>query len=181
MKVIKLILLLFLSSGIAWAGEKMNMKHEITITPDRENYLYLPGETAAFTISVLKNGKPVNSGKLRVLIGQDGGPGNVSEQVIDLDSAGNPVCIRSKMNKPCFSLCQVWYEEAYGEQSVYYRNQTHIDDVLAYNQVPDGQLNASVIAQPADPPRPADFMSFWKKTLQKARQLPEDMRLEKLP
>ncbi|MBE6393915.1 MAG: hypothetical protein E7044_07675 [Lentisphaerae bacterium] len=181
MKVIKLILLLFLSSGIAWAGEKMNMKHEITITPDRENYLYLPGETAAFTISVLKNGKPVNSGKLRVLIGQDGGPGNVSEQVIDLASAGNPVCVRSKMNKPCFSLCQVWYEEAYGEQSVYYRNQTHIDDVLAYNQVPDGQLNASVIAQPADPPRPADFISFWKKTLQKARQLPEDMRLEKLP
>ena len=181
MKVIKLILLLFLLSGVVWAGEKINMKYEITITPDRESYLYLPGETAAFTITVCKNGTPVKSGRLRVMIGQDGGPGNVSEQVIDLASAGNPVCIRSKMNKPCFSLCQAWYEDAYGEQSVYYRNQAQIDDVLAYNLVPDGQLNASVIAQPADPPRPADFMSFWKKTLQKARQLPEDMRLEKLP
>ena len=181
MKILWLALLLTLLPGTLRAKENMEMKTKITITPDRESCLYLPGETTVFTITVCQNGTPVKSGKLRVQIGQDGGPGNVSNQVFDLNSAGNPVRIRSKMEKPCFSLCQAWYENAYAEQSVYYRNQVQTDDVLAYNLVPDGQLNASVIAQPDDPPCPADFTSFWKDLLEKARKLPEDMRLEKLP
>ena len=181
MKIIGFLLLASLLPGILCAKENTEMKHQITITPDRESYLYLPGEKTVFTISVLKNGTPVKSGKLKVLIGKDGGPGNVSIQTVDLASSGNPVRIESVMAKPCFSLCQAWYEDAYAEQSVYYRNQAQIDDVLAYNLVPGGQLKASVVIQPDDLPRPADFLVFWKDLLNKARQLPEDMQLEKLP
>ena len=158
------------------------MKTEIKIAPDRETCLYLNGETAVFTIEVRKNGKPVREGKLRVSVAQDGGPGNTSVQTFDLAVSGNPLKVPARMEKPCFCLCQAWYDGVYAERNVYYRNQARADEVLRLGLTPDvGALKASVIAQPADPPRPADFDAFWKETLAKARALPEDMKLEKLP
>ncbi|MBQ9336639.1 MAG: acetylxylan esterase [Lentisphaeria bacterium] len=157
------------------------MKTEIRITPDRETCLYLKGETAVFTIEVRKNGKPAKEGKLRVSTAQDGGPGNTAVQTFDLTVSENPVKIPARMEKPCFCLCQAWYEGVYAERSVYYRIQAHVDEVLQLGLVPSGALKASLIAHPDDPPRPADFDAFWKETLAGARQLPEDMKLEKLP
>ena len=158
------------------------MKAEIRITPDREETcLYLKGETATFTIEVRKNGRPVKSGQLRVLIGQDGGPVKTTVQTFDLAVSGNPLKVPARMEKPCFCLCQAWYEGAYGERTVYYRTEAQIADPLENKLFPGAPLKASPAAQPADPPPPADFDAFWKETLHKARALPEDMKLEKLP
>lgn len=182
MKLVGWLLLSALLSGAVFSKENMNMKTEIKITPDREETcLYLKGETATFTIEVRKNGRPVKSGQLRVHIGQDGGPVKTTVQNFDLAVSGNPLKVPARMEKPCFCLCQAWYEGAYGERTVYYRTEAQIADPLENKLFPGAPLKASPVAQPADPPPPADFDAFWKETLRKARALPEDMKLEKLP
>ena len=128
MKAVGWLLLSALVSGAVFSEENMNMKAEIKITPDRkETCLYLKGETATFTIEVRKNGQPVKSGQLRVLIGQDGGPVNTTVRTFDLAVSGNPLKIPARMEKPCFCLCQAWYEGAYGERNVYYRTAEQAD------------------------------------------------------
>ena len=161
--------------------EKVKMKNEIVISSDRESYLYINGEPVEFTVTVYNGDQPARSGKLKVSVAQDGGPGNTTVQFYDLASSGNPVKIQACMNEPCFCLCQAWYEGSYAEKTVWYRTPEQAEDLIRFNLLPDVPLKASLSALPDDPPRPADFDAFWAETLQKARALPQDMQLEKLP
>ena len=181
MKIANFLILPLLIMGETLLAEKAEMKKEIVITSDRKNGLYVNGETAEFTVAAYENGHLAKSGKLRISVAQDGGPGNTSVQTLDLASSGNPVKVQARMMKPCFCLFQAWYEDIYAEKRVYYRTQKQADGLIQYNLLPDAPLKASLSVLPDDPPRPADFDEFWEKTLQKARKLPYDMQLEKLP
>ena len=157
------------------------MKSEIWISADRESSLYCVDEPVTFTIAVTRNGRPAESGKLRVSVAQDGGPGNTTVRLLDLAACGNPVKVSARMKQPCFCLCQAWYDGSYGEKSVYYRTPDQAAHIFKYNLMPGFPLKASPAGRPDDPPPPADFDEFWAETLRKARQLPDRMELKKLP
>lgn len=161
-------------------GEKRNIPDiQIEIVCDRENALYLNGETVKFTICVYQGNVPVKSGKLFVLLAQDGGPGNIQNLEFDL-AQGNPLEVCGSISEPCFYLCQVYYQETYAEKIVYYRSESQANDLYRRNLLSGSLPSEAKKLLSEDSPCPIDFEVFWQKTLICARNLFYEMQMEEL-
>ncbi len=153
---------------------------KILIGCDKPDALYLPGETTEFRINVLQGETPVSSGELRVITQQDGGPFNSAAGHFDL-SKGNPVAVTASAEEPCFLLCQAEFNGVRALSQVWYRTEAQQKTIRDLGLLPGNPLTAPLPAASQDPPEPADFDAFWERTLQAARALPDEMKLEELP
>ncbi len=96
----------------------------VQIASDRPGHLYANGETAIFTVEVLKDSRSATSGSVEVWIAPEGGPANIVRRHYDL-AKQNPFRVEGRSDEACFLLCQVWASdggpEAYAEEQVWYR------------------------------------------------------------
>lgn len=106
------------------AGDAPAAGLSVRIAPDRDTRRYANGEIASFTVAVLRDGVPVQTGAAEVWVSQDGGPGDIRRSRHDL-FGGNPFRVQGSIDEACFMLCQVWAEEggqeAFAEEQVWYR------------------------------------------------------------
>lgn len=136
----------------------------IEISAGRPSALYRVGEDALFTARVTRNGEPVAEGRLELRLSIEGAGETIASQVFDL-AGGGPLQISGTLNKPGFLYCQAKLTQntEKGAAVSAWNSAGYDVDKLA----PTGTM-------------PGDFESFWKETLDRARQLPADVELQEL-
>jgi cephalosporin-C deacetylase-like acetyl esterase len=137
---------------------------KIELTPDRPDALYRCGELAEFTAKVTQGGKTFTDGKIELRLSREGIDTSIARQVFDL-ADGKPLKISGTLTDAAFLYCQAtltrdadkghplsaWISVGYDVESI-----TPVTEI------------------------PEDFKTFWEQALAKARQLPLDVKLEKM-
>ncbi|MFA7158081.1 MAG: acetylxylan esterase [Kiritimatiellia bacterium] len=134
----------------------------IKLATDRPEALYQIGEQAVFTAGVTQNGKPLAAGKLELRLSREGAEENIARKEFDL-SENKAMAVSGTLSNASFLHCQARLARD-GEKPV------------------TTWIAAGFDADKITPvtSRPGDFEVFWKETLARARQLPEDVKLEKI-
>jgi len=158
------------AGGSAAYGEKMVWYRapvdpnevSIELSTDRPDALYRIGEQAVFSARVTQNGQPLTSGRLELRLSREGAEENIARKDFDL-SENKVMAISGTLGNASFLHCQARLARD-GEKPV-----------TAWISVGfDVDKITSVTS------RPDDFDAFWKETLAKARQLPADVKLDKI-
>lgn len=131
----------------------------VTVTPDHSDWNYKVGETARFTISVLRSGTPVENATIVCEAGPEMYP--TSKKTMTLKNGTTKV--EGKMSKPGFYRVTVDYT----------------DNGKTYQ----GLCTAGFSPEKLTPTAtcPADFDQFWSNTLAEARKIDLDPHRELLP
>lgn len=133
---------------------------KITITADRNNFLYKAGETATFTVKAADNGKALAGTKIELALTYDGMTVLKKENAV-LDSEGKAV-ISGSLDKPGFLRC--------GAMLVHNKKRT---SALIGAGFDVDKITPAVA-------KPADFDKFWDEALKKAAAVNADFKMEKL-
>ena len=131
----------------------------VTVTPDHSDWNYKVGETARFTISVLRSGTPVENATIVCEAGPEMYP--TSKKTMTLKNGTTKV--EGKMSKPGFYRVTVYYNEG--------------------GKTYQGLCTAGFSPEKLTPTAtcPADFDQFWNNTLAEARKTELDPHRELLP
>lgn len=131
----------------------------VTVTPDHSDWNYKVGETARFTISVLRSGTPVENATIVCEAGPEMYP--TSKKTMTLKNGTTKV--EGKMSKPGFYRVTVDYT----------------DNGKTYQ----GLCTAGFSPEKLTPTAtcPADFDQFWSNTLAEERKIDLDPHRELLP
>ena len=131
----------------------------VTVTPDHYDWNYKVGETAKFTISVLRSGTPVENAKIECEVGPEMYP--TSKKTMTLKTGTTTV--EGKMTKPGFYRVAVTYSDG--------------------NHTYKGLCTAGFSPEKLKPTAtcPSDFDQFWSSTLAEARKVDLDPHTELLP
>jgi cephalosporin-C deacetylase-like acetyl esterase len=136
----------------------------IELTTDRPDALYRSGEQAVFTARVAQNGKPLTAGKLELRLSREGAKESIARKEFDL-SENMPMAISGTLSNASFLHCQARLT----------RDADKGSPVTSW-------ISAGYDVDKIKPvtSKPGDFDAFWKETLLKARQLPADVKMEKM-
>jgi cephalosporin-C deacetylase-like acetyl esterase len=126
---------------------------------DRPEALYKCGETARFTITATRDGKPPTAAKVTAVLTLDGG--RVIETK-ELDLSAGPVTLSGTLNQPGFLRLTVTVSAAEERRQA----------LAAAGFDPEGIRKATV--------EPADFDQFWEDGRKRLASLPADPRLTRL-
>lgn len=131
----------------------------VTVTPDHSDWNYKVGETAKFTISVLRSGTPIENATIVCEAGPEMYP--TSKKTMTLRNGTTKV--EGKMSKPGFYRVTVDYNEG--------------------GKTYQGLCTAGFSPEKLTPTAtcPADFDQFWSNTLAEARKTELDPHRELLP
>ena len=136
----------------------------IDLEPDHSDALYRLGEQAIFSARVMQHGKLVTNGQLELRLSREGGADSIAKESFDL-ACDRPLKISGTLHEASFLYCQACLKR--------YPDKEH--PLSAWISV--GYDVEKIVSETA---MPEDFGSFWKDTLDKARQLSEDVELEKI-
>ena len=136
----------------------------INLVPDRAEALYHCGEPATFTARVLQNGEPVTDGQLELCLSLDGDDLTLTKEIFDL-AGSKPLKISGTLHEAAFLYCKARLT----------RNSDKNHPVSEWISV--GYDVEKIVPETV---LPKDFEAFWKDTLAKARQLPENVELQKI-
>ena len=158
MKRITLLLLALICLVVAHAQIR-GYNIAVTVTPDHYDWNYKVGETAKFTISVLRSGTPVENAKIECEVGPEMYP--TSKKTMTLKTGTTTV--EGKMTKPGFYRVAVTYSDG--------------------NHTYKGLCTAGFSPEKLKPTAtcPSDFDQFWSSTLAEARKVDLDPHTELLP
>lgn len=158
MKRITLLLLALICMVVAHAQIR-GYNIAVTVTPDHYDWNYKVGETAKFTISVLRSGTPVENAKIECEVGPEMYP--TSKKTMTLKTGTTTV--EGKMTKPGFYRVAVTYSDG--------------------NHTYKGLCTAGFSPEKLKPTAtcPSDFDQFWSSTLAEARKVDLDPHTELLP
>lgn len=127
--------------------------YQLSVTTDRPDALYAVGETVAYTISLTKDGKPVEEGEVSWTLSKDGVPPNENGSA---KLVAGKATAAGKLAEPGFLLCRASFRET--PQSA---------PITALG----GAGIAPLEIQPSLPV-PDDFNSFWSAQKQKLAAVP---------
>ncbi len=133
---------------------------KIVVTPDRDNWVYKPGETATFKIEVFKDNALLKNAAINYELGPEYFPTEKKDNVVLEEGT---MILKSSMNVPGFLRCKVV---------------SHIDG-KRYESAATAGYNPEDIA--ATTTEPHDFDNFWTKALEDARKVPLDSRMKLIP
>jgi cephalosporin-C deacetylase len=152
--------LLFLLAALAPAQDRTGAV-SVRVAPDRADWTYEPGQPAAFSITVVRDGHPINGARISYLIGPEMMPPKISrtETLNDgvLRVAGGT------MNEPGFLRCIATVEIA-GK---------------TYRGLATAAFRPTAIQPATDDP--ADFDAFWKQGKEALAKIPIDAQMTHLP
>lgn len=137
---------------------------KIELTPDRPNALYRCGEPVEFTARITRGGKQVADGSLELRLSREGADASIARQVFDLRE-GADLKISGTLTDAAFLYCQATLIRDSDKESPF----------SAWISV---GYDVEKIAPATE--MPEDFKTFWEHTLTRARQLPMDVKLEKI-
>ncbi|MGN0281331.1 MAG: acetylxylan esterase [Prevotella sp.] len=156
----KTTLLLFALMSLVFANAQIRGNNiTVTVTPDHADWNYKVGETAKFTISVLRSGTPIENATIECETGPEMYP--TSKKTMTLKNGTTKV--EGKMTKPGFYRVTVDYTEK--------------------GQKYQGICTAGFSPEKLTPTAtcPDDFDQFWSNTLAEARKTDLDPHRELLP
>ena len=158
MKRITLLLLALICMVVAHAQIR-GYNIAVTVTPDHYDWNYKVGETAKFTISVLRSGTPVENAKIECEVGPE--MYATSKKTMTLKTGTTTV--EGKMTQPGFYRVAVTYSDG--------------------NHTYKGLCTAGFSPEKLKPTAtcPSDFDQFWSSTLAEARKVDLDPHTELLP
>ena len=132
----------------------------LDVVPDHADWQYRIGETARFTVSVMRSGAPVSDARVRIQLGPERLP---PERVDTLTTRDGRVSVPGTMRAPGF-LRLVASADVDGER---------LRDTATVGFSADRIVAAT--------PMPADFRAFWQAAIDSARSVPLDPVLTPLP
>ena len=147
--------------GSLYAKQLNRSYIDVSVTPDHADWTYELGETARFSVSVLRAGHPVEGATVRYEVGPELMP-PASEGVIELKD-GRAVVDGGTLNAPGFIRMTVTVE---------YEGRTYRGYGTA-GFAPDEIEPATLM--------PEDFEAFWKAALEEARNVPLQPTMTYLP
>ena len=134
---------------------------QVVVSADREGWTYRTGEQAGFTVTVLRDGMPVEGLELSAEVGYDMMPPLHTET---LQSGKTARAIRgAAMSMPGFLRCIV--RTQYGDR--------------AYSGMATAAFSPGEIAPVAG--MPADFREFWKEAIEANSRIPADPIVTLMP
>jgi cephalosporin-C deacetylase-like acetyl esterase len=137
---------------------------KIELIPDRQNALYRCGELAEFTARVTQQGKQVTDGKLELRLSREGIDASVARRVFDLGK-DKTLKLSGTLTDAAFLYCQ----------ATLIRDADKSNPQSAWISV--GYDVERIVPETA---MPEDFKAFWEKIMDNVRQLPMDVKLEKI-
>ncbi len=132
----------------------------VIVTPNHSDWTYQLGETATFTVRVLKSECLLPGVTIDYEVGPEMYPNDTKKDITLKDGT---YTIKSKLVKPGFIRCDV---------KAHVGNRTY-EGRAAAAYAPE-QIQATTV-------NPSDFDSFWSSTLEEARKVPLSPTLELLP
>lgn len=154
------LLLFALVSMIVASAQIRGNNIAVTVTPDHSDWNYKVGETAKFTISVLRSGTPIENATIVYEAGPEMYPvGGKKEATLE----SGEMTIKGKMSTPGF----------------YRVNVTTNIGGKEYRSTCAAAFSPEKIKPWAE--CPSDFDEFWSNTLAEARKVELDPHLELLP
>jgi len=152
MKTFKLISLLFL----VILSTSLHAQIKIQVQCDKSDWNYLLGEKVQFSYQISDNGKPIKASNIKYQIGEEkltpSNSGTLNETSGKLSAEG--------MSKAGFLRCII----------------TADVDGKSFKGLATAAFEAEKI-QPTIP-YPSDFNDFWKNNIQKAREIPLDIKMD---
>ncbi|MFD1141771.1 acetylxylan esterase [Larkinella insperata] len=161
MKKNALLIYLYLFVTACALAQPAERPIKIVVAPDHLDWLYRPGESVKFTISVLQNGNPVKGARVRYEIGPEK-MDPTKQETVTLTN-GTTTVDGGTMKTPGFLRC-IATAEINGKT---YRN-------LATAGFNPFQITPTV-------ENPADFQMFWDSAKAELSRIPLDARLMLLP
>lgn len=147
--------------SLAKPRNKNATPYQLTVTTDRVRPVYKKGEEVKFTLDLTCEGKRVVDGKIKWSISKDGAVPPLQEGTADVSSG--PAVVSGKLDEPGFLQCR--------------------GDVLIPGfSIPTVRASAAVdpLEIGASRPVPDDFDAFWKKQIEKLREVPPNPQLTKV-
>jgi cephalosporin-C deacetylase len=153
------LLLILVSNHISSQPRERIIK--VTVGPDHSDWLYKPGETVKFSISVVKDGNPVKNVRIRYEIG----PEKMEPSKKDSLNLPNGVLVvdGGTMKSPGFLRCTV----------------TAKVDGKEYNKMATAGFDPLAIKPTVE--NPADFIQFWENAKKDLAKIPLDAKMTLLP
>lgn len=145
-------------SSYAQPAEKMV---KVVVAPDRSDWTYKPGEKVKFTITVLRNGNPVNDVKVRYEVGPE--KMTPEKQETKQLAKGTLTVDGGTMKTPGFLRCIAIAEV----------------DGIEYKGLATAGFDPLSVKPTVD--QPADFVKFWEDAKAEASRIPLDARMTLLP
>ena len=158
MKKLYLLLLLMLY-GMGMGAQIRGYNITVTVTPDHKDWNYKVGETATFTVNVLKSGTLLDNTPITYEMGPEMYPDVRKDMTLKEGTAK----LSGRMDKPGFYRLKVTAHVGGKDYS--------------------GMCTAAFSPEKIKPTaqNPADFDEFWTKTLEQARWTSLEPKLEFLP
>ncbi|MBL7971069.1 MAG: acetylxylan esterase [Prolixibacteraceae bacterium] len=161
-KKIKLLFSVFLLLSsfflIAQPAEKLV---KIVVAPDHADWVYKPGETARFQVTVMKNSEPVRNVKIRYELGPEQMVPAKTDSAVLKD--GQFRIEGGTMKESGFLRCKV----------------SAVVDGVRYDNLATAAYSPEKIKPTTE--SPADFVQFWDKAKAEAAKVPMDVKLTLLP
>ncbi len=155
-----LFLGLCLSLSLAIGAQIRGNEVRVVVSPDHADWTYLPGETATFTIRVLKAENLLPGVTIDYELGPEMYP---TETKQDVTLKEGELTLKSAMKSAGFLRCSV---------------KAHVDGYTY-----EGSATAAYAPEQLEPvtQMPTDFEAYWKQTLEKARETPLNTTMRLLP
>jgi cephalosporin-C deacetylase-like acetyl esterase len=151
------IIALFAPSVFAQRGSPI----QVSVMPDHENWLYMPGEPANFTVKVTNNGANIPGASITYTIGPEMMP--AEKKTATIPESGVLVLDGGTMKERGFLRCIVTYEH---------------DGVTARGLATGGFSPEKIKPTQTEPP---DFDEYWSKAKAELAKIPFDVKLTPMP
>ncbi|WP_138989818.1 acetylxylan esterase [Larkinella sp. C7] len=161
MKKCFLLVYLYLLVTVCALAQPAERPIKIVVAPDHTDWLYRPGESVKFTISVLQYGNPVKGAKIRYEIGPEKMEPTKQETVTLAN--GTTIVDGGTMKTPGFLRC-IATTEINGK---------------TYRNLATAGFNPLQVVPTVE--NPADFKMFWDSAKAELSRIPLDARMTLLP
>ncbi|MFC5409613.1 acetylxylan esterase [Larkinella bovis] len=161
MKKYALLVYLYLLVTVCALAQPAERPIKIVVAPDHTNWLYRPGESVKFTISVLQNGNPIKGARVSYEVGPERMEPTKKETVTLAN--GTTTIDGGTMKAAGFLRC-IATAEINGK---------------TYRNLATAGFNPEQLAPTVD--NPADFRTFWDSAKAELSRVPLDARMTLMP
>ena len=155
-----LLSLLFGAQSAVAAAQTPDTAVKLVVTLDRPDWLYSVGDTARFTVSLLRSGRLVPNARVRVSFGLERMP---PTRVDTVDVGAGSTMLKGALSQPGFLRATA----------------TAVVDGVTYTQLGTAGFSPEKIT--ASVTMPADFETFWNASIANARRTPLAPVMTRLP
>lgn len=160
----RLSLLLFLAWSVSFPpayAQPAEKLVKVIVAPDRDNWLYKPGEKVKFTITVLRNGNPIKDVNVRYEIGPE--KMQATKKETTKLAKGTITVDGGTLKSPGFLRCTAIAEF----------------EGVEYKGLATAGFDPLAISPTVG--NPSDFVTFWENAKNEASRIPMDAKMTLLP